>query len=157
MNFLPTICVVLRRNSKHMSLCGLCVLLFVLLAIRTISTTSLASAQNTLGASGAMPDRSIHKTVAQLDAVSRSHQLQRDLFDWERLFPTSSVVISSPVDVKTVLRVQAIVVGRDAHAIINGHVYRIGDNIDDFHVSKIEQRCIVVEKDDLVYELRIGD
>lgn len=55
------------------------------------------------------------------------------------------------------LRFQAGMLGPTPRALINDRVYRLGDKINGFAVSKIESRRVVLEKDGIEIHLRMSD
>jgi hypothetical protein len=54
------------------------------------------------------------------------------------------------------LKVQSIVMAAIPLAVIDGHLYRVGDQVLNFRVAVIRTRSIVLEKDDLKITLELG-
>lgn len=91
-------------------------------------------------------------------------ELERDLFAWDRVFPppadapaeeAPTVVAEAPAidpaelqrEAQRVVRVQAIVLGDDPIAMINGEVWRPGQVVEGFRIVRLRDRRIVLEKE----------
>ena len=72
--------------------------------------------------------------------------------------PNMFVSNNSPVKQSTELKLQSIIKNSTAFkAIISGHIYRVGDAVDDFRVLSINSKQVVLANDDKKIKLELYD
>ncbi|KHM50164.1 agglutinin biogenesis protein MshK [Pseudoalteromonas sp. B28] len=72
--------------------------------------------------------------------------------------PNMFVSNNSPTKQSTELKLQSIIKNSTAFkAIISGHIYRVGDVVDDFRVLSINSKHVVLANDDKQIKLELYD
>lgn len=152
-----------KRRKQWMLLAVLAVVAVAIGAVRFAqSVPSPATASpNTASTPTATSDRDPADASLAFE-VTWPVELERDLFAWERVFPAVEPPETEPIEAEAVeqtpdaaavraeaertVKLQAIIFGEEPIAMINGQVWRQGQTIEGFHITRIESRRLVLRK-----------
>lgn len=145
---------VIRRRPAAWG--SLAVIAIGVLLVRSISPFPIASgaADRFDGREGSVP----MKPPQAFDPASDSLEIRRDLFAWESVFDSPAPMpAADPSEAaraaSQALRLQAVMLGDEPRAVVNGRVYRVGEAVGEFVIRRIERRGIVVQKDDVAVNI----
>jgi len=150
------------KRRRHLTILGaLTIIVLALMAVRVVRRLASASAntgdlQTIRSPGGKLPvdtDR-----LPPSVAVTWPCQVRRDLFAWESVFtqPSGKPALDSNEATREAaksLHLQAIILGQHPKVIMNGRLWEAGETVDGFLIQRIENRRIVVEKNNVEIEI----